>query len=108
MAMQVAGTMTLGDLIAQVCACGARVEKATFRAWSDEFGEWYIPRYLVRGDRHVPLPTTDDMSYILDVDTVEFVCVRLGLEMDITRHGWSATTTLRPAEESLPIASRSD
>ena len=76
MAMQVAGTMTLGDLIAQACACGARVEKAVFRVWSEEFGEWFIPRYLVRGDRHVALPTTNDESYMLDVANVEFVCVR--------------------------------
>ena len=95
MAMQVAGTMTLGDLIAQACACGAEVEVARLRAWSDEFEEWYISRYLVLGDRHAPLPTVDDDDYLLDVPIVEFIATRLGLEVEVTGNGWRPTTTLK-------------
>ena len=93
-AMQVAGTMTLGDLVAQACACGAEVETSRVRVWNTAFEEWHTPRYLVLGDRHAPLPTTDDDSYMLDVHLVEFVCQRLGLEMEITRRGMTATTRL--------------
>ena len=93
-AMQVAGTMTLGDLIAQVCAWGAEVVTSGLRVRSTEFDEWYTPRYLLLNDRHVPLPTTDDDAYMLDVHIVEFICVRLGLEIEITRHGMIASTRL--------------
>ena len=93
-AMQVAGTMTLGDLIAQACACGAEVVASGLRVRSTEFDEWYTPRYLLLNDRHVPLPTTDDDAYMLDVHIVEFICVRLGLVMEITRNGMIASTRL--------------
>ena len=78
MAMRVAGTMTLGDLIDRAGAMGARLEKAGMRAWSEEFGAWYVPEYLVRGEYHVPLPTTNDRGYLLDVAIVDFVRIRLG------------------------------
>ena len=93
-AMQVAGTMTLGDLISQARACGAEVVASGLRVRSSEFDEWYTPRYLILGDRHAPLPTTDDDTHMLDVHIVEFVCLRLGLEIKITRHGMSASTRL--------------
>ena len=93
-AMQVAGTMTLGDLIAQTRAGGAKIVASELRVRSTEFAEWYTPRYLILNDRHVPLPTTDDDAYMLDVHIVEFICVRLGLEMEITRQGMIASTRL--------------
>ena len=93
-AMQVAGTMTLGDLIRQARAYGAEVVTSSYRVRSSEFDEWCTPRYLILGDKHVPLPTTDDDAYLLDVPIVEFVCIRLGLEMEVTRVGMRATTRL--------------
>ena len=93
-AMQVAGTMTLGGLIAQARACGADIATSTLRVRSSEFDEWYTPRYLILGDRHAPLPATDDDTCMLDVHVVEFICLRLGLEIEITRHGMSASTRL--------------
>ena len=81
MAMQVAGTMTLGDLIARALAMGARRESAETAYWSEEFGDWYVPEYLVKDGRHVPLPTTNDHAVLLDVETVEFVRSRLGLSV---------------------------
>ena len=91
----------LGDLIAQACACGARVEVAQLRAWSDEFDDWYVPRYLVLGDRHVPLPTIDDDGYLLDVPIVEFITTRLGLEMEVRGNGWRPITTLKVPNRRL-------
>ena len=79
MAMRVAGTMTLGDLIDRACAMGARVEKAGLRVWSEEFEGWYVPEYLVRGEFHVPLPTTNDRDYMLDAEIVDFIRTRLRL-----------------------------
>ena len=79
MAMQVAGTMTLGDLIAQAKAKGASIEKAEREYWSDVYQGWYRPEYLVMGDRAVPLPTTNDHSVPVDGEYVDFVRSRLGL-----------------------------
>ena len=81
MAMQVAGTMTLGDLIDRACAMGARLEKAGMKAWSEEFGDWYVPEYLVCEESHVPLPTTNDRDYMLDVAIVNFIRTRLKLSV---------------------------
>ena len=79
MAMQVAGAMMLGDRIAQAKAKGASIERAGQEYWSDEYQGWYCPEYLVMGDRHVPLPTTNDHSVPVDGEYVDFVRSRLGL-----------------------------
>ena len=94
-AMLVAGTMTLGDLIDQARACGAELVVSTLRFQSSAlFDAWYNPRHLLLNGRHAPLPTTDDDAYVLDVHEVEFICLRLGLKTKTTRHGMRTKTIL--------------
>ena len=83
MAMQVAGTMMLGDLIKWALAHGARLEQGDKLAMSDDFDEWYRPEYLVRGRRHVPLPTTNDRQLMLDAPKVNHIKQRLGFPISV-------------------------
>lgn len=87
-AMQVTGTMTLGDLITQARACGAEVVVLKLRVRSSiVFDVWHTPRFLVLNGERVPLPKIDDDAYMLDMHTLEGIRLRLGLEMEITPDG---------------------
>ena len=77
MAMQVAGTMTLGGLIEWARSRGYSVITEGAVQTSGEYGGTYTPRYLVQDDRRVALPTVDEDDLLLDVETVHLIKNRL-------------------------------
>ena len=81
---------------------GARVEKAGLRAWSEELEEWYVPEYLVRGELHVPLPTTSDRDYLLDAEFVELIRNPPRVACLAGREDRSARIALAPITVAVP------
>ena len=60
-------------------------------------------RYLLLGDRHVSLPSTDDDGYMLDWHTLEYICLRLGLEMETTGEGMCMKIRLLKPRKPPPL-----
>ncbi len=80
----VPGATTLRDLIRDAEECGCRLTRASGRIWSLEYGgEPYVPEYLERDGKHVPLPPTNDRDVVIGPEIAAQIWRRLGLDEKI-------------------------
>ena len=77
MAMQVHGTMTVGEFVKYAIKSGAKLH--SLNKFTNGNGEDYQRRILSIGDKRVVIPGENDDSRLLHVEEVEYLKFRLGL-----------------------------
>ena len=82
MAMPVAGFVPLGTLMDVLRnELGCKTRKAKHLVYSGEGEVWYQPEWLVKGDKHVALPSPCDPDELVGPGFVRLVEDRLGVEV---------------------------